>query len=138
MKTFVPGAIASAADVNSNFAELAARAANLETATQDTGWQPTTGWTWGAGFAPSKIAFRSIPGMRWRRIGALVILDGGVQHTNANTDPAAAFQLPTDLRPLWGWVSGSWFFDPAAGGNVTASGIGQTDLEFVHIEWRVN
>lgn len=138
MKTFVPGAIASAADVNSNFAELAARLAAVEKQTADTGWQPTTGWTWGGGFSVSQISFRSIPAMQWRRIGGLVILDGGVQHTNANTAPVAAFQLPPDLRSSRGWVFGPWFFDPAQGGNVTVSGIGQTEIEFVHLEWRVD
>ena len=91
MKTFLPGAIASAADVNANFAELKD---GLDDALADTGWQPHGGTT------HADFTYRAV---QWRIRDGICYWRGQIWHkSNAwpASETAVITSLPAQVRPI--------------------------------------
>lgn len=96
MKTFIPGQIASAADVNQNFTELADRATALETKTaplETTDWEPiplSPGWAPTVGHTPMI-----------RLLGGIVCIEGAVTRQSGG-DVSNMATIPKKYRPSKG------------------------------------
>lgn len=107
---------------------------------EDTGWLPMKSWTWGSGFGPAQMSFQGMSPLEYRvtEYGRRVIIDGGVRHTNTNTSEMAAFLVPTELRPKTHSVltrqAVSARIDSTTG-NVYIAGVGQSEFDYIHIEW---
>ncbi|WP_165215258.1 hypothetical protein [Schaalia sp. ZJ1691] len=90
MKTFIPGQIASASDVNANFKELSDRLTTLETGPETTPWENlrlSTGWSAISGHTP-----------RIRKLNGLVCIEGAVQR-NAGGNLSNILTIPAKYQP---------------------------------------
>lgn len=88
-----------AVDVAADMARLAMTTQGaINAATLDTGWL-SMNWTWGNGYAPADGGYNGLSVVAYRRIGKLVMVQGGVKHSNTDAAVLPAFNIPSPLRP---------------------------------------
>lgn len=112
MKTFLPGQIARAEDVNNNFSELQAA---LNAAKQDLNALKTTPWETLALGPGWQIVQGRAPKIRMQ--GGLVCIQGTIQRA-AGGDRAKILQIPSQYLQATGWNQWLGSGVAASGGNV--------------------